>query len=714
MSKSDAEFLARLRATFRVEAAEHLQTIASGLIALEKTGDATARQPLVEEVFRAAHSLKGAARAVDFEEIETACQALESRFAAWKRREVAVGAAELDAAHAALNAMSAALSVPAAAPTASADTTVREGAAPPPTATPTGDGETVRVPVRALDEQLLGAEELLAAKIAARQRSADLEVLAASFEEWRKQWSRAQAQAGALHATDPELAGFFEWSHDWVRALEGRVQSLRRAAGQDRMQVEKLVDDLLENSKRLLMLPLSGLSGLFAKVVRDLSRELDKEANLVVRGDEVRIDKRILEEMKDPLVHLLRNCVDHGIESPAVRVASGKPPRATITLDIAQVEGNQVQISIADDGAGIDVAAVKKRAVERGLVPPEAAAGMDDAAALALVFETGLSTSPMITQLSGRGLGLAIVREKAQKLGGRVALESRRGVGTTLRMVLPLTLATFRGVLVRAAQRTFVVPTAHVERVTRFRDADVRTVEGRETLDHEGRALSLTRLAEVLDLPANTKPAAAGESAALIVGAGSERIAFAVDEVIDEREVLVKRLGRPLVRVRNLVGATVLGSGEVAPILNVVDLLEAARHHRPGPRAEVPIDVSQVTRRVLVAEDSITSRMLLKGILESAGYEVKTAVDGMEALTLLRSEKFDVLVSDVEMPRLNGFDLTARVRADRTFAELPVILVTALASREDRERGIDVGANAYLVKSDLDQSDLLEALRRLA
>ncbi len=717
MSKSDLEFLARLRATFRVEAAEHLQTVATGLIAIEKSADAGARQPLVEQVFRAAHSLKGAARAVDFTDIETACQDLESRFAAWKRQEVAVDAAELDAAHRSLDVMTAALALPAAASAApaSAVAATRESTTPSPDNI-AGDGETVRVAVRTLDEHLLGAEELLTAKIAARQRAADLETLAASFEEWREKWSRAQtqAQAGALRAADAELAGFFEWNHDWMRALESRVQALRRAAGQDRLQVEKLVDDLLENSKRLLMLPLSTLSGLFAKVVRDLARELDKEANLEMRGGEVCIDKRILEEVKDPLVHLLRNCIDHGIEPPAVRAAAGKPPRATITLDVAQVNGNQVQISISDDGAGIDVAAVKARAIERGLISPEAAAGLDEAAAQALVFETGLSTSPMLTQLSGRGLGLAIVREKAQKLGGRVTLESRRGAGSTLRMVLPLTLATFRGVLVRAARRTFVVPTAHVERVTSFRDTDVRTVEGRETLTHEGRALALTRLAEVLDLPAVPQPAQARATAALIVGAGAERIAFAVDEVIDEREVLVKRLGRPLVRVRNLAGATVLGSGEVAPILNVVDLLESARRQGPLVRAAAPLPAAQVTCRVLVAEDSITSRMLLKGILESAGYEVKTAVDGMEALTLLRSEKFNVLVSDVEMPRLNGFDLTARVRADRTLGELPVILVTALASREDRERGIDVGANAYLVKSDLDQSDLLEALRRLA
>jgi two-component system chemotaxis sensor kinase CheA len=322
----------------------------------------------------------------------------------------------------------------------------------------------------------------------------------------------------------------------------------------------------------------------------------------------------------------------------------------------------------------------------------------------------------MITQVSGRGLGLAIVREKAEKLGGRVAIESRRGYGTTIRTTLPLTLATFRGVLIEAAQRLFIIPTAQVERATRFRPQEIQTVEGRRTLALNGRAVALVYLAEVLQLPSGRQKADRPEATpVLILGAGEQRIAFAVDAVLDEREVLVKRLARPLSRVRNIAGATVLGSGQVAPILNVPDLLKSARIMGAALHTPAPSQPSAATaKRILVAEDSITSRVLLKGILESAGYVVKTAVDGIEAYTALRAESFDLLVSDVEMPRMNGFDLTAKVRSVGTLAELPVVLVTALESREDRERGIDVGANAYLVKSSLDQSNLLEAVRRLA
>jgi two-component system chemotaxis sensor kinase CheA len=711
----DDDFLQRLRATFRIEAGEHLAAIATGLVALEKSPDAGERRTVLESIFRAAHSLKGAARAVDFNEIESLCQSLETLFASWKRDESVVTSSALDGAHLALDRMTGAVGGPRAAAQSASAKDFAPPSAPAPPSTANIDAETVRVTVRALDERLLEAEEMLGAKIAAAQRITELDDFADVFEEWRKTWARVQPEARALRRENGPIAEFLEWNHEWLRALEGRVGNLKRAAAQDRFTVDRLVDDLLENSKKLLMLPFATVTAGLPKVVRDLARELGKETDFVIRGEEVQIDKRILQEIKDPLVHLLRNSMDHGVESAGARLAAKKPARSTITLEVAPANGHQVEITVSDDGGGVDIAQVKAQAVKRGIVTADAAVKLDDEEALGLVFESDLSTSAMITQLSGRGLGLAIVREKTEKLGGRVAIESRARVGTTFRMTLPLTLATFRGVLVEAAQRTFVVPTSQVERVTRFSRDDVQTVEGRDTLAHNGRALALANLAQVLRLPA--APERAGVSTpALILGVGNDRIAFAVDAVLDEREVLVKRLSKPLVRVRNIAGATVLGNGEVAPILNVSDLLKSARKAPPTLRAvPAPAGTDTATvKRVLVAEDSITSRMLLKGILESAGYEVKTAVDGLEAFMLLRSEKFDVLVSDVEMPRLNGFDLTARVRTDTALRDLPVILVTALSSREDRERGIDVGANAYLVKSNLDQSNLLEALQRLA
>ena len=732
---TDDAFLLTLRATFKVEAAEHLQTIGSGLLLLEKTADATERLPLIETVFRAAHSLKGAARAVSFIDIESICQSLESLFASWKRGDSTPTAKALDVAHRALDEILAMTSTPIPAPlqpsqAAMPDSRAAPAAATAPASTPaSGDSETVRVSVGSLDARLLEAEELLSAKLAATERAAELGALASQLEQWRKECIRIQPQARALRrAAERGAAGapataaaavngvtdFIEWNNDYLRSLEARVAALRRTADQDRLVTGKLVDDLLENSKKLLMLPVATLGLLLPKAVRDLCRDLGKEADFTIVGEEVKVDKRILEELKDPLIHLLRNCIDHGIETPEQRRKAGKPERATITLSVSRVNGSLVEFALEDDGTGVDAEKVKTAAVKRGLLTAEAAEQLPNEAALPLIFEPDVSTSPMITALSGRGLGLAIVREKAEKLGGRVTIESRRGAGTVFRMTLPLTLATFRGVIIECEGRSFIVPTAQVERVIRFRQSEVQTVKNRETLSLRGRTIALADLADVLRLPPARRNGDASDArAAVILGSGEQRIAFAVDAIVDEREVLVKRLARPLSRVRNIAGATVLGSGEVAPILNVTDLLKSARHASGSVRAPTVVQAAAPAKRVLVAEDSITSRMLIKGILETAGYDVKTAVDGIDAFTTLRAEQFDVLVSDVEMPRLNGFDLTARVRADKNLSELPIILVTALESRDDRERGIDVGASAYLVKSDLDQSNLLEALRRL-
>ena len=332
-----------------------------------------------------------------------------------------------------------------------------------------------------------------------------------------------------------------------------------------------------------------------------------------------------------------------------------------------------------------------------------------------LIFRSAVSTSPLVTDISGRGLGLAIVREEVEKLGGLVRVETERDVGTSFRIALPLMLATFRGILVEASEQVFAVPTVNVDRVLRIAKNEIRTVENRETISVNERAVPLVRLDDALELP---KKHTDGEDSrailALVLGAAEERIAFRVDEILDEQEVLVKSLGKQLARVRNIAGATVLGSGKVVPILNAPDLIKSAVSSAPAAAGATPAEIAEETEKksILVAEDSITSRMLLKNILESAGYHVKTAVDGVDALTTLKAEEFDLLVSDIDMPRMNGLVLTERIRTDKRLAELPVVLVTALASREDRERGIDVGANAYIVKSRFDQSDLLQVIRR--
>lgn len=283
-------------------------------------------------------------------------------------------------------------------------------------------------------------------------------------------------------------------------------------------------------------------------------------------------------------------------------------------------------------------------------------------------------------------------------------------------MLLPLTLATFRGILVRASDAVFIIPTAKVIKTLRVRGDDIKTAENRDTITFEGRPISFVRLEHALEAPVKAKKKAAGDTGftqAVILGSAGRHIAFGVDEVLGEQEVLVKPLGAQLVRVRNVAGAAILGTGKPVPVLSVSDLLISAVKAAPALRAAAAPEKDAKKQRILVVEDSITSRILLKNILEGAGYDVKTDVDGVDALTALKTEPFDLVVSDVEMPRMHGIDLTARIRADKKLSELPVVLVTALDSREDRERGVNVGANAYIVKSSFNQGNLLEVVKRL-
>jgi two-component system, chemotaxis family, sensor kinase CheA len=603
--------------------------------------------------------------------------------------------------------------------------------------------ESVRISMTRLESLLLQVEELLSAKLAVSQRAAELREPRTLLATWGKQWAKLHASSRSLHRwlespdkqnqwdrIKPELTSLLEflaWNERWVTSLDTRLAAISHSAQHDQRAIGGMVDHLLQDMKQMLMLPFSTLLEVFPSVGRDLARQQGKEVQIVMHGAEIEVDRRILQEIKDPLMHLVRNCIDHGIEMPEVREQQGKARRGTVTLTIAQKESSKVEVLVADDGGGIDRAKVGSVATRLGLISTEAAEKLGKQEMQSLIFQSGFSTSPLITDISGRGLGLAIVQEKVEKLGGVITLETEPGQGTTFRLLLPLTLATLRGLLVRAEGHQVILPILYVERVARIDPGEIQTVQNRETIRYAEQSLSLVRLAQALELP--TRPMSheqpnrhADKLFVAILSTADKRLAFVVDEIVSEQEILVKGLGPQLARVRNIAGATVLGTGQVIPVINVPDLIKSAIKMADSPINLIKQSIIEHSiveqdatkdKRILVVEDSITARMQLKNILELSGYTVKTAVDGIEALTTLQTEAFDLVVSDVDMPRLNGLDLTARIRSDKNLADLPVVLVTTLGSREDQERGIEVGANAYITKSNFDQNRLLDTIRRL-
>jgi two-component system, chemotaxis family, sensor kinase CheA len=775
MSTRDEEFEKKLRATFRVEADEHIRAMSSGLVELEKSSTDEERASLVETIFREAHSLKGAARAVNASEIESICQSLESTFSVLKHKRLSFSTALFDVLHSGVDTIGTIVLcgegdraatqnlqiteliqtlekiLKGALPTASKPGS-KETRKPPPTSKPMAEPREktnaavssaaagsspagiVRVSSAKLNSLLLQVEELRAPKMALGQLLAQLRQLGGNLATWTQERAAVRSELRTLRETldgqgktqkvaDGEktlhkvssqitrLTGLLERNSGIVDMLNSNFGGLLRLAEQDYRILAAMMNCLLEDARKLSLVPFSWLLEGFPKLVRDLCRDRGKDAALVIAGGEIETDRRILEEMKDPLIHLLRNCIDHGIETPVERERKGKVPKGTITVSITPKDGDKVEVLLSDDGSGIDVAKIRSAVANTGGGPREQMASLSDEDVLHFIFQSGVSTSPIITNLSGRGLGLAIAREKVERLGGTLTVETRHIGGTTFRIVLPLTLATFRGVLVRSGELLFIIPTTYVERVTRVKRGDIKTVENRETIRYGGGTLSLARFRNILELSG-----AAGDPGeqlhVLILRAAGERIAFQVDEILSEQEVLAKPFGQQLSRVRNLAGATILGTGKTVPIVNVHDLIKSAVKSG-GVAASATQPTQAAKKSILIAEDSITARTLLKNIVESAGYEVKTAVDGLDAYTTLKAGDFDLVVSDVEMPRMTGFDLTAKIRGDKKLSETPVVLVTALESREDRERGIDVGANAYIVKSSFDHADLLQIIQRL-
>lgn len=770
MKQTEREFLEELRRDFVLEAEEYLQVIVSGLLDLEK---GPFSQHTVEEVFRAAHSLKGAAQAVQMPGISALCQVVESVFSGMKKGVFHIAGSDYDTLQRAADVLSSMVTGDENSDD-QAGTVLKEleeillkdkeSSYPSSSLPPTGSSEenkffsdveseeektfrtennydmidisppepavsdsfrtlvekrsvqdTVRISGAKLDDLLLKAEELISVNLALGVRLEEVRELRFLLSEWGREWEKTLALSRKFakeHELPPRVKDFFHEGRNHLRTMNEIAGDLEKNLQIDRRSSGCLVGNLLEGTKTVLMLPFSTLFQGFPKIVRDLARDLGKKVDFTVYGGDIEVDKRILEGLKDPLVHLVRNALDHGLESPEERIAKGKSASGAVSLSVSSVDGGRVEVILSDDGKGIDPAQVRESAVKGGVLSREEALALDDPAALMLIFQSGVSTSPIITDISGRGLGMAIVREGVESLGGKIFVNSAPGKGTVFRLSLPLTLATFRGILVEEWGRSFVIPTANVEKVTRVEKEEIKKVEHRETAILGGSPLALVRLGRVLELLSPVAVEEKDNVPIVVVSSGAVTIAFAVDHVVDEQEVLLKSLGKQLQRVRNVAGVTVLGSGKVVPVLNCSDLVKSARKGATAPFISLS-EEGKEQKTILVVEDSITSRTLLTNVLTAAGYDVHTAVDGAEAWEILSRDGGHIIVSDVEMPRMNGFELTKKIRSDGRFADLPVVLVTSLESREDRERGVEAGADAYIVKSGFDQGTLLEVIRRL-
>ena len=477
-------------------------------------------------------------------------------------------------------------------------------------------------------------------------------------------------------------------------------------------RIDLLTEDMQAEIMKVRMLPVAYLFNAFPRAMRDLAQQKGKEIDLLIEGQETHLDKAILDEMKVPLMHLLRNSVDHGIESPEERKQQGKPVSGRIKLSAAQ-EGSQVVISVTDDGRGINVAKVKEIAVARGLVSQEHIQSMVDEQVFQLLFTPGFSTREEVSEISGRGVGLDVVRDIVIKLKGMVEVASDPFRGTSFIIRLPLTLAITESLLVMAGSDTYAIPVDSVIETVRVDLSDLKTVETKDVITVRGHILPVVKLHDIFGLPAKGI-LEKKFFPVLIVQSVEKRIGILVDELLGRQEIISKSMGDPLKRVRHIAGATILGSGKVVMILDVPSIIHSAEGGVVRQSVSKPKAVTGKKKKtILLAEDTLTTAMLEKNILESVGYSVVIARDGKEALDKASEEKFDLVISDILMPRMDGFEFVGRLRKEKKYRDVPIIIVTTRESDEDKRKGMEAGANAYLLKSDFTSEGLLETMERL-
>ena len=761
-----------LRALFAAESEEHLQNLEKGLLHLEKHPD---DMGVLKDLFREAHSLKGAARMLGVSDVEALAHHFEDVLGAASKGQKRFVVGEVDRLAGGLDDIRALSEEAVTGKKASvtlADAfqrlTVSSISLPPPLSPPLPKDEVgakapppispgeklekdfsraekekeaslsentdpfsmeeeatpvIRVRSNKLDALLKRVGELTVVRTRVKRRLNEIEALIVA-------WEGHQRGGATVGSVTEEASVDVGLRHE---SFGNRLHALRDGIFEDEASLALVADALEEGIRNLRLLPLSTLFGRFPRLVRDLARQQDKEVVLLTEGGETTADKRILEEMKSPLMHLIRNAVDHGLENTSVREAAGKPREGCLTLRAFQT-AKHVVFSVRDDGRGLDLEAIRRQAHRRGLVSEEMLGTLTQEQLYALTFQSGFSTSAMVTDVSGRGVGLDAVRANVERLKGRVHVTSEPGKGCCFTIHLPITLATTPVFIVSASGSLFAIPLDSVHSVRRVSPKDIFSIEGCETIVLDHKPVSVARLAHLLELepPHTTEPPPPWPCIILSVNMsmGSHEgddgfLGVMVDTLDDELEILLKPYGGILQRVRNVAGVTILGSGDVCMVVNPRDLLLTVRKQgqqgqrvvgsgmteaKPsGPNAQA----GQRKKTVLLVEDSITTRTQEKRILQSAGYEVMAAVDGLDALNQLGKQPIDALVSDVQMPNLDGLALAKKIRENPIYKDLPIILVTSLSSDADMQRGMEVGANAYITKPTFEQKVFLETLRRL-
>jgi two-component system, chemotaxis family, sensor kinase CheA len=675
----------QVRRLFAQEAEGRLAQLGQLLLQLEQTGD---DETLIRSIFREIHTLKGSSAVAGFDDVSRIAHDLEELVHDLRVGERPVTAEVIDTLLRGADQLSATIN------------TAQNGerVTVPIEAAPETDNGTRPHPVTGVDPD---------ASHAVAVPNGRLPSTTSPTSPGRAESSRAAVISVPLERLDEltRLVGETASAHLRIgRMLKDRFK-IDPATSTEFNELSRLLNDLQDRAMRTQMVPVSTITDQLHRAVRDLSRAQGKNVRWEARGTDTELDRGVLHQLSDSLVHLVRNAVDHGIELPEERQRVGKDAQATVRLHAMQL-GSEVIIAVTDDGRGIDVASVTYQADRRGIDTD----GMTEEELLGLTFQAGLSTTPFVTDVSGRGVGLDVVRTNVESAHGRIEVRSESGVGTEFRIIVPITTAVLRCLLVEAGGQSFALPFHRVLLSKAYEPAVVTHAEGRPVIRVEGQGIPVQVLAENLGLSAGSVT----KGPLVVLTDTARRHAFQVDRLIGQRDVVIKALNPLLPHLPAVAGASVEPDGSILVVLDPPGLIQRAKQASRGTGLKASIEGSPSRRRsILVVDDALTIRELQRSILERAGFDVRVAFDGKHALSALAEAPCDLVLTDIEMPNMDGFALTEAIRVHPTLANIPVLILSSRTSADDRQRGLDAGADGYIQKSGFDEASLLTAVNRL-
>lgn len=676
MSQKKDTFYQELLNDFWIESQEHYESMVNYLKELVP-GNSKKNIPFIELFYRSIHSLKGAARAIDIRSIEKISASMEELMSFLKG----------------------------------------------------GGNELTTLHIEKLSQQLsLLQRELIFLKAENPQTHIASESLSTESTESN---NSSLHDSGSVRVSTSILTRLLEQSDNFIaventigyykselenlynRHREREIYELLRDITSFKGALSKMSNEISNTLHEILLSNFGALFWLLEKMINEIALEHGKKILFKNRGAEVEVDRRILDQLKDPLIHIIRNAIDHGIEEASIRERKGKPAYGTIIIEVESLPESKAVIRISDDGAGINRNSILESAIRGGVIAREEAKELNNHEIDNLIFKAGVSSKKFITDLSGRGIGMSVVETNLSSLEASISIESVEGKGTSFNIIVPQQLSTFRAVMVKCGRENLMIPLKYVENVTKIEQSQIITTgQSSYIRDSDGKAIPICRLSTPLSI-SGSKNFYSGEKLNVItlVKEGKKE-AFIVDELYQEYESSVRSLSNKLHFSPLILGVTLINNGIVVPVINVPQLFNGNHGLEMEDGIKERSEEGEESAKVLIVEDSITIRSMLRGIVEGAGYQVTTAVDGSDAISKFKNEKFDIIVTDIEMPNINGFELTRIIKQEFAQRETPVILVTALENPQDRNKGMEAGADAYIVKSSFEKSNLIEVIKR--